>query len=126
MVSTAIPASPDRSDGERRAMIASGFGWGLDSFDFYLYVYGLPAILTAFGLTKAAGGLLATCTLVASAVGGIAMGAFSDRIGRKRALMFSIATTARFVAPSSVSTAASAVLPDIAPRWLPENRPRSA
>jgi MFS family permease len=103
MASTAIPASAPRSDGERRAMIASGFGWGLDSFDFYLYVYGLPAILAAFGLTKAAGGLLATCTLVASAVGGIAMGAFSDRIGRKRALMFSIAWYAAFTFLSGVA-----------------------
>lgn len=82
--------------GQRRAFVASGFGWGLDAFDFYLYVYGLPAILLTFGLSKAAGGLLATYTLVASAIGGIAMGALADRIGRKRTLMLSIATYAVF------------------------------
>ncbi|HTU70353.1 MAG TPA: MFS transporter [Candidatus Baltobacteraceae bacterium] len=76
---------------QRRAMLASGLGWGLDGFDFYLYVYALPAILTAFSLSKAAGGLLATYTLVASAIGGIAMGTIADRIGRRNALIISIA-----------------------------------
>jgi len=46
-------------------------------------------------LTKAAGGLLATYTLAASAVGGIAMGSLADRIGRKT-LMLSIAWYAVF------------------------------
>ena len=81
---------------QRRAMIASGCGWGLDGFDFYLYVYALPAILTAFSLGKAYGGLLATYTLVASAIGGMAMGTIADRIGRKNALMISIACYAVF------------------------------
>jgi MFS family permease len=81
---------------QRRAMIASGLGWGLDGFDFYLYVYALPAILTAFSLSKAAGGLLATYTLVASAIGGMVMGTVADRIGRKNALMISMGCYALF------------------------------
>jgi MFS family permease len=85
-----------RTDQTRRVMWASGLGWGLDAFDFYLYVYALPAILVAFGLNKSAGGLLATYTLVASAVGGITMGTLADRIGRRRALMISIACYAVF------------------------------
>ena len=80
----------------QRAMAASAFGWGLDGFDFYLYVYALPAILTAFSLSKAYGGLLATYTLAASAIGGIAMGTIADRIGRKNALIISIACYALF------------------------------
>jgi MFS family permease len=91
-MTTTIPATPAR----RRAMVASSFGWGLDGFDFYLYVYALPAILTAFSLSKAYGGLLATFTLVASAIGGIVMGTVADRIGRKNALMISIACYAVF------------------------------
>jgi MFS family permease len=74
----------------RRALVATSLGWGLDGFDFYLYVYALPAILTAFHLSKAAGGLLATYTLIASAVGGVAMGTIADRIGRRTTLMLSI------------------------------------
>jgi MFS family permease len=91
-MTTTIPATTAR----RRAMVASSFGWGLDGFDFYLYVYALPAILTAFSLSKAYGGLLATYTLVASAIGGIAMGTIADRIGRKNALMISIGCYAVF------------------------------
>ena len=77
-------------------MVAASFGWGLDGFDFYLYVYALPGILAAFSLSKAYGGLLATYTLVASAIGGVAMGTIADRIGRKNALMISIACYAIF------------------------------
>jgi MFS family permease len=77
-------------------MVAASLGWGLDGFDFYLYVYALPGILTAFSLSKAYGGLLATYTLAASAIGGIAMGTIADRIGRKNALMISIACYAVF------------------------------
>ena len=91
-MTTTIPVAV----GRRRAMVASSFGWGLDGFDFYLYVYALPAILTAFSLSKAYGGLLPTYTLVASAIGGIAMGTIADRIGRKNALMISIACYAVF------------------------------
>lgn len=77
-------------------MVAASLGWGLDGFDFYLYVYALPGILAAFSLSKAYGGLLATYTLAASAIGGIAMGTIADRIGRKNALMISIACYAVF------------------------------
>lgn len=71
-------------------------GWGLDAFDFYLYVYALPAILLTFHVGNTAGGLLATYTLVASAAGGLVMGMVADRIGRTRTLMISIAWFAAF------------------------------
>jgi len=88
---------------ERRALIATALGWGLDSFDFFLYVYALPAILVVFGLTKAQGGLLGTYTLVASAIGGIAMGTLADRIGRRTALIVSISWYALFTFLSGLS-----------------------
>ncbi|MHB8432817.1 MAG: MFS transporter [Candidatus Tyrphobacter sp.] len=93
---TLTAAAPAPSPAARRALWAAGLGWGLDGFDFYLYVYALPGIMTAFSLTKAAGGLLATQMLVASAAGGIVMGVLADRIGRKRALVISIAWYAVF------------------------------
>jgi MFS family permease len=79
-----------------RALIAAALGWGLDSFDFYLYVYALPAILLTFHSDKTAGGLLATYTLAASAIGGVVMGMAADRIGRAKTLMISIAWYATF------------------------------
>lgn len=92
-----LPAgTPSRAAG--RAIVTAGLGWGLDAFDFYLYVYALPQVMAAFALSKAAAGLLATETLVASAVGGISMGVLADRVGRKRALVLSIAWYAVFTA----------------------------
>lgn len=79
-------------------MTAAALGWGMDGFDFYLSVYALPGIIAAFALSKAAAGLLATQTLTASALGGIAMGALADRIGRRRALVLSIGWYALFTA----------------------------
>lgn len=79
-----------------KALVAAALGWGLDSFDFYLYVYALPAILLTFHAGNTAGGLLATYTLAASAVGGVAMGMLADRVGRARTLMISIAWFALF------------------------------
>jgi MFS family permease len=80
----------------RKPLIAAALGWGLDAFDFYLYVYALPAILLTFRAGPTAGGLLATYTLAASAFGGVAMGMLADRIGRARTLMISIACYALF------------------------------
>ncbi len=79
-------------------MWASGLGWGLDAFDFYLYVYALPAIIVSLGISKSAGGLLATYTLIGSSLGGMLIGAFADRLGRKRMLMLSIVAYAVFTA----------------------------
>ena len=79
-----------------KPLVASALGWGLDAFDFYLYVYALPGILLAFHADKTAGGLLATYTLVTSAIGGVVMGMLADRIGRAKALTISIAWYAVF------------------------------
>lgn len=87
----------------RKPLVAAALGWGLDSFDFYLYVYALPAILLTFHAGAAAGGLLATYTLVASAIGGVAMGMLADRIGRAKTLMISIAWFAVFTFLSGVA-----------------------
>lgn len=87
----------------RRPLLASALGWGLDSFDFYLYVYALPAILVAFHANKTAGGLLATYTLATSAIGGIVMGMLADRIGRAKTLMISIAWYAVFTFASGLA-----------------------
>jgi MFS family permease len=86
-----------------KPLLASALGWGLDSFDFYLYVYALPSILLTFRANAAAGGLLATYTLVASAAGGVLMGMLADRIGRAKTLMISIAWFAVFTFLSGVA-----------------------
>lgn len=95
--------SGERDVNLSKPLVASALGWGLDSFDFYLYVYALPSILLTFGANAAAGGLLATYTLVASAIGGVVMGMLADRIGRAKTLTISIAWFAIFTFLSGVA-----------------------
>jgi len=64
----------------------------LDAFDAMLYALVLAYVMRDLGMSKATSGLLYTLTLLASGVGGVGFGFLADRIGRKRALMFSILT----------------------------------
>ena len=65
-------------------------GWLLDAFDVMLYALILTAVIDDLGLSKAQGGLMASLTLGASAIGGLIFGVVADRLGRTRALSLSI------------------------------------
>jgi MFS family permease len=78
------------------AFWASFMGWALDAFDFQVFSLALTAIAATFALSKGQSGLIATVTLVVSAIGGVAAGALADRIGRVRTLMVTIAVYAIF------------------------------
>jgi MFS family permease len=82
----------------RRAFTSSFLGYGLDSYDFNVLPFTLPAITAAFALTKGESGLLATATLVASAFGGVIAGTLADRIGRVRTLSLTVLAFALFTA----------------------------
>ncbi len=82
----------------RRAFAGSFLGYGLDSYDFWVLPLGLAAITATFSLSSGEAGLLATTTLVASAVGGVLAGVLADRIGRVRTLMMTVVTYAIFTA----------------------------
>ena len=79
-------ASPDA----RKALIAAGMGWMLDAFDVMLFALILKQVIEGLGLTTAQGGLMASLTLAASAVGGLIFGVIADKLGRTRALSLSI------------------------------------
>jgi MFS family permease len=82
----------------------AGFGgWGLDAFDFNTLPLALGSIATAFALSPTESGWIMTTTLLASAVGGALAGLLSDRVGRVRVLMVTIATFAVFTALSGLS-----------------------
>jgi MFS family permease len=73
-----------------RALFAAQVGWMLDAMDFLLFTFALLSIQKEFGLTKQQASLPIVVALIASAIGGIAFGRIADRIGRVRAMTFSI------------------------------------
>ena len=79
-------ASPDA----RKALVAASLGWLLDAFDVMLYALILTAVIQELGLSRETGGLMASLTLAASAVGGLLFGVLADKLGRTRALNLSI------------------------------------
>lgn len=70
--------------------MAASLGWLLDAFDVMLYALILTAVIQDLGLSRETGGLMASLTLAASAVGGLLFGVVADRLGRTRALNLSI------------------------------------
>ena len=74
----------------RRALLASCFGWMLDSFDVMLYALVLAHLMRDLSMSKATAGLLGSLTLLASAFGGMIFGVVADRLGRTVALRASI------------------------------------
>lgn len=79
-------ASPDA----RKSLVAASMGWLLDAFDVMLYALILTSVIEELGLSRAQGGLMASLTLAASAVGGLVFGIVADKLGRTRALTLSI------------------------------------
>ena len=79
-------ASPEA----RKALVAASLGWLLDAFDVMLYALILTAVIADLGMDRATGGLMASLTLGASAVGGLVFGVIADKLGRTRALSLSI------------------------------------
>jgi MFS family permease len=76
--------------GAWRALFAAQVGWMLDAMDFLLFTFALVSIRKDFALTNQQASLPIVIALIASAIGGIAFGRIADRIGRVRAMTFSI------------------------------------
>ncbi|MEY4094319.1 MAG: hypothetical protein RLZZ53_1518 [Acidobacteriota bacterium] len=79
-------ASPEA----KRALVAASLGWLLDAFDVMLYALILTAVIADLGIDRATGGMMASLTLGASALGGLIFGVIADKLGRTRALSLSI------------------------------------
>jgi MFS family permease len=108
--STAPPAAggvlgfwTDAPPEARRALVAAGLGWMLDSFDVMLYALVLAALIADLGLSTATAGLLGSLTLVASAAGGLLFGVLADHYGRTRALIWSVLIYSVFTALCGVA-----------------------
>jgi MFS family permease len=72
------------------ALWAAMLGFMLDAMDVLLYVFAVQTLKGEFGLSNSQAGLVSSVTLVASAAGGVFAGWVSDRIGRRRTLIYTI------------------------------------
>jgi MFS family permease len=86
------------------ALWAAMLGYMLDAMDVLLYVFALQTLRSEFQLDNASAGLVSSATLVASAIGGIFAGLLSDRIGRKRVLIYTILIYSLASAGTATST----------------------
>jgi MFS family permease len=93
----------DISPAQWKTLWAALLGWMLDGMDIMLYAFALSSIRAEFHLSAAGAGALASVTLVASACGGVLFGYLADRIGRARALIYSILTYSVFTALMATS-----------------------
>ncbi len=78
------------SRGQRRVLLAAYAGYGLDGFDFMVYSFVIPSLLTLWHMSKAQAGSIATAALVTSSIGGWAAGVLADRYGRARLLQLTV------------------------------------
>ena len=79
---------------EKRTFWASFGGWALDALDVQMFGLAIPALIAAFGISKADAGLLGSVTLFFGAFGGWLGGALGDRYGRVKALQITVLTFA--------------------------------
>ena len=81
---------------ERRTLYAGFGGYAVDAFDFMIYSFLIPTLIAAWGMTKSEAGMIATSSLISSALGGWVAGILADRYGRVRVLQWTIAKFALF------------------------------
>ncbi len=72
------------------ALWAALLGFMLDAMDVLLYVFALQTLRAEFGWSNAQAGLVSSVTLITSSAGGVLAGALSDRLGRRRVLIYTI------------------------------------
>jgi MFS family permease len=95
MTTFASTADDTYTPRERRFIATSAIlGYGFDFYNLIIMTFLLSQIQTSLGLTLPQVGLVGAMTLTASVVGGIAIGWLGDLIGRKNALLISLALLA--------------------------------
>jgi MFS family permease len=115
-----------------------------DSLDLQILAICMPAILTNLEITPAQGGLLASATMIGTAVGGILFGWFAENYGRKKAAVLALfefglftavvywvdswgqLMTLRFLQGLGIGGLWGPIVALVAEHWEPEYRARAA
>jgi len=85
-----VPA-PVRPVQQRRVLTGAFVSYFFDAMGMSYLALSLPDILREFGISKAQGGLLNSAMLLGMGVSSMLVGRISDKYGRKKALLFSLA-----------------------------------
>jgi len=94
-MATSAATADDYSPRERRFIAASAIlGYGFDFYNLIIMTFLLTQIQKSLGISLPQVGLVGAMTLTASVVGGIGIGWLGDQIGRKNALLVSLALLA--------------------------------
>ncbi|MBR0897365.1 MFS transporter [Bradyrhizobium tropiciagri] len=75
---------------ERKTFFAAFGGLALDSMDTTIYALVTPALIATLSLSRPDAGILASSSLIGTAIGGWVAGIAADRFGRVRVLQFTI------------------------------------
>ncbi|MGZ4820951.1 MAG: MFS transporter [Terriglobales bacterium] len=93
------PSKPwllDLAPHERSTLLATFGGWALDGMDVMVFSFVIPSLIAMWNIGKGEAGILASATLILSALGGWLAGLLADRYGRARVLQITIAWFAVF------------------------------
>jgi MFS family permease len=88
---------------QRRAFIAAGLGWMLESMDWMMYSMVLSYLMRDLAMSRSTAGLLGSIGILAAAVGGVVFGVVADWFGRTRALIATILIYSLFTAACGFS-----------------------
>ncbi len=88
----------------RRTFWACFGGYALDALDVQIYSMVIPVLIGIGFLNRGEAGIIATSTLVLSAVGGWAAGILADKVGRVRTLQITVLWFAVFTALCGITT----------------------
>jgi len=80
----------ETSKEEKKTLVAAFAGYGVDAFDYMIYTFLIPTLMSVWAMSKVQAGYIASGALVTSAIGGWAAGILADKYGRVRVLQWTV------------------------------------
>ncbi len=95
---------------EKRTFWATFGGFGLDALNIQLYSFVIPVLIPLWSMSRTQAGMIATVSLIISAIGGWVGGIIADRIGRVVMLQITIVWFTFFTFISAFANSANELM----------------